>query len=73
MIAATGATFGLATTGIAGPAGGTDDKPVGLVYVAVAGPGLRRAVRHLFRGDRETVRDQAVTAALHLLHQAMST
>jgi nicotinamide-nucleotide amidase len=73
VTAATGATFGLATTGIAGPAGGTDEKPVGLVYVAVTGPSLRRAVCHRFRGDRETVRDQAVTAALHLLHQATST
>ena len=73
VIALTGATFGLATTGIAGPAGGTEDKPVGLVYVAVAGPGLRRAVRHLFRGDREAVRTQAVSAALHLLHQTIST
>ena len=71
VVGATGATFGLAITGIAGPAGGTDDKPVGLVYVAVAGPDLRRAFRYLFHGGREAVRIQAVTAALHLLHQAM--
>jgi nicotinamide-nucleotide amidase len=73
VVAATGATFGLATTGIAGPAGGRQEKTVGLVYVAVAGPGVRRAVRHLFRGDREAVRVQAVTAALHLLREAMGT
>ena len=73
VVAVTGATFGMATTGIAGPGGGTPDKPVGLVYVAVAGPDMRRAERHLFRGDRETVRVQSVTAALHLLLQAMGT
>ncbi len=59
-----GADLAISTTGIAGPAGGTIDKPVGLVYVAVSQEGETRVSRHLFPGERESVRRWAVSSAL---------
>jgi len=66
-----GADWALAITGIAGPGGGSDEKPVGLVHLALAGPG---GVRHLAQrrgGDREAIRARAVAGALHLLRQGL--
>ncbi len=64
------ADVGVAVTGIAGPGGGTPEKPVGLVYVHAAGPGgARRAAELNFPGDRETIRSRATVAALHLVSQ----
>lgn len=63
-----GGDWALATTGIAGPGGATPDKPVGLVFLAAAGPGDVLVVeRHLFAGGREEIRRQAVEQALRLL------
>ena len=62
-----GASIGLSITGIAGPGGGTKAKPVGLVYLAVSGPGSMSAVKRIdVHGPRETIRGRAVTAALRL-------
>lgn len=61
-----GVSIGLSTTGIAGPTGGTETKPVGLVYVSVSTPDETRVTRNLFEGDRETVRRQSVRKALDL-------
>lgn len=59
------ANVGVAISGIAGPGGGTDEKPVGTVWMAWARPGqLIDAVKFQFAGDREAVRLQAVYAAL---------
>lgn len=58
------ADFGLATTGIAGPSGAEEGKPVGLVYIAVAGPGGVAHERHLFGGNRAAVIDASTKAAL---------
>ncbi|MCX7751059.1 MAG: CinA family protein [Candidatus Bipolaricaulota bacterium] len=62
-----GATHALAVTGIAGPGGGTPEKPVGLVYIALASPDGMWAEEHRFSGGRAEVRRQACDAALTLL------
>ncbi|HVS01545.1 MAG TPA: competence/damage-inducible protein A [Thermoanaerobaculia bacterium] len=67
-----GASHGIGITGIAGPAGGTPDKPVGLVHLAVAGP--ERDADHrrvIFPGDRERVRQQAAQLALEMLRRRL--
>lgn len=56
----------VAVTGIAGPGGGTPEKPVGLTYVAVIGPNGRGCERFLWRGDRLLNRERSVTAALEM-------
>jgi nicotinamide-nucleotide amidase len=67
-----GADVAVATTGIAGPGGGTPEKPVGLVYLHVVGPrGALGRMLHL-SGDRETVRRRATAAALHLLREPLT-
>lgn len=63
--------LGVGVTGIAGPNGGSEAKPVGLVYVAVAGPGSTTVRRFLWPGDRsENKRDSARAAIEMLLAQA---
>ncbi len=57
----------LATTGIAGPGGGSNEKPVGLVHIAMASRHSTLHQRHVFAGDRESVRLQAALAALLML------
>ena len=65
-----GADWGLATTGVAGP-DPQDGKPVGLVYIAVCGPG-HSAVRELkLDGNRDAVRTQSVTRVLQLLSETL--
>ena len=63
---------GVGITGIAGPGGGSPQKPVGTVAIAVDGPGDRHRVRTTrFPGDRQTVRRQATEAALDLVRGAL--
>ncbi|MCU0228577.1 MAG: nicotinamide-nucleotide amidohydrolase family protein, partial [Bryobacterales bacterium] len=63
----TGASFGVAITGYAGPDGGTDADPVGTVYVAVSGPYRMHTQRLSFPGDRDRVRRFATQWALDIL------
>ncbi len=66
----TGSTWALSVTGIAGPGGATPDKPVGTVFIGLAGP--KPTVRKfLFEGDRQQIRAQSVQAALQLLTEAL--
>jgi len=62
-----GVDVAVAVTGVAGPDGGTPEKPVGLVYLHAAGPNGGLARRLDFPGDRETIRTRAAVAALHLV------
>jgi PncC family amidohydrolase len=63
-----GATFSVSITGIAGPGGGTVDKPVGLTYIGLSGPdNLLVVQRHVWSGDREAVKAASAEAALKLL------
>ena len=63
-----GADYAVAITGIAGPDGGTPEKPVGLVYIAVAAPHGTATFKHHFSGTRADIRNAAADAALrHLL------
>lgn len=57
-------TFGLAVTGIAGPGGGTAEKPVGLVFIAIAGPNGIEVTGSKFDGDRVTIKVKTAEAAL---------
>jgi len=65
------ADIGVAITGIAGPDGGTADKPVGLVFIATEGPAGDRVRRIHFPGTRERVRFQATQAALEMLRRGL--
>ena len=70
--AVTRADYGLSVTGVAGPDGGSADKPVGLVYVGCAAPAGTQVVRGHYPGDRESVREFSTTAALHLLRRTFA-
>lgn len=63
------ANFGLAVTGIAGPTGGTPDKPVGLVFTALAWPGGTDVQKSLFPGRREQVKLQSAQKALDMVRR----
>ena len=71
--AATGADYAISITGIAGPAGGTPEKPVGLVYCAVAAPRGTATFKHRFSGSRADVRNAAAEAVLRHLLDALTT
>lgn len=69
---AVGADIGVSITGIAGPDGGTREKPVGTVWFAVAGPGdHRETLKRVVPGDRHVIRSWAVMVALDLVRRAL--
>jgi len=62
------AHLSVAVTGIAGPTGGTEEKPVGLVHIAAARKGIDTVhERHRFNGNRDQVRAETVSAALRMV------
>ena len=69
---ALGADVAVSVTGVAGPDGGTAEKPVGLVFVHVVGPEGELARQLDFPGDRETIRVRAAVAALHLVRRLVT-
>jgi nicotinamide-nucleotide amidase len=67
-----GADIGVGITGIAGPGGGSEEKPVGFVCFSVAGPGDKHLTRSLtLPGGRADIRDRATTVAMHLIRRAL--
>lgn len=68
-----GTDVGLSSTGIAGPEGGSADKPVGLVYLGIATAEGARARRFDFEGDRIEVRSRSAEAALRMLCETLET
>ena len=67
----TGATLGVGVTGIAGPTGGTEDKPVGLVYIAISDAEKNEATERIFRGDRTRIREFTTQQALDLIRRRL--
>lgn len=72
-IEALGSTFAISTTGIAGPSGATSRKPVGLVYIAIAGPKGTVCEEHVFPGDREAITKASTDRALSMLVDYLET
>ena len=66
-----GADWSASITGVAGPSGGSDAKPVGTVFIGVAGPGHVEVRRFHFPGERASIRDRAARAALALVRLAV--
>ena len=67
-----GADLGVSVTGVAGPGGGTEEKPVGLVFLHAAGPDDEEARRIDLPGDRDMIRGRATAAALHLVRRLLT-
>jgi len=66
------ADWAVATTGIAGPGGGSGEKPVGLVWIAIAGPSSTWDFKNIFTGDRNAVQSASVYQALRLLKRIIN-
>lgn len=64
-----GSTFGIGVTGVAGPGGGSQEKPVGLVYIALADDSQTMSRKFIFPGDRQFIRTLSVNAALDVLRR----
>jgi nicotinamide-nucleotide amidase len=67
-----GADVTVSVTGVAGPDGGTEEKPVGLVFLHASGPMGEKQLRFDFPGDRATIRGRAAVAALHLVRRLVT-
>ncbi len=64
--------IGLAVTGIAGPGGGLPDKPVGLTYIGLCGPGTIEVIKRIWTGNREENKMSSAEAALQLLYDYLT-
>jgi len=67
------ADIAVAVTGVAGPGGGTPEKPIGLVFAHAAGPDGEKSVRTELPGDREMIRGRATAASLHLVRRLLES
>lgn len=67
-----GADFALSVTGIAGPGGGTDTKPVGLTYIGLSTRAGEEVARYVWTGDREANKDSSAEAALQMLYNYLT-
>jgi len=68
-----GCDYAVAVTGVAGPGGGSETKPVGLTYVATAGPTGHQVRRHTWDGDRAANKEQSAAAAMQLLLEVLES
>ncbi len=66
-----GADVGVGITGVAGPGGGTPEKPVGLVHLCAVGRGRSISRRVIVPGNRADVRTRTVTVAMHLIRELL--
>ena len=67
----THADIGVSTTGISGPGGGSEEKPIGLVYIAVVTPNISKVKKYIFRVKRKIHREITTTAALNITRLAL--
>jgi nicotinamide-nucleotide amidase len=67
-----GTDLAVSVTGIAGPGGGSEEKPVGLVYLHAVGPAGELALDFSYGGDRDTIRKRATVTALHLVRKLVT-
>ncbi|MCL2407908.1 MAG: CinA family protein, partial [Defluviitaleaceae bacterium] len=67
-----GSDIGISITGVAGPGGGTDEKPVGLVYIGLHYKGKTETFKLNWSGERERIRARAVTKAFEILWKLLS-
>ncbi|TYZ28336.1 nicotinamide-nucleotide amidohydrolase family protein [Selenomonas caprae] len=67
-----GTDIGVGITGLAGPGGGSNGQPVGLVYIAVAGARGTTIREHHFRGDRKEIKQKSAETALQMIHDYLS-
>ena len=66
------ADFGISVTGIAGPGGGTAEKPVGTVWIGICGKNIHKAEKFLFDGDRNQVRESTANTALNMVMEIIN-
>jgi len=64
-----GATLAVSVTGVAGPDGGTPEKPVGLIFIGLAAPGKSKVIEHRLGGGRERIRERSATLALDMVRK----
>lgn len=67
-----GSDIGVSVTGLAGPGGGTDEKPVGLVFIGISGSSGTHVIKCLFKGSRVEIKHQAAERALQLIADYMN-
>ena len=68
-----GTDLAVSVTGVAGPGGGTTEKPVGLVYIGLSAEGAELCDKHVWQGDRAANKEQSAEAALKLILQYLTS